>query len=70
MKTIQAFLTDDGQLFAVENNAKLHEMFLEKEDVVEVFLKTKENPYQNGAQRVIAKRTIINWELWKIKNAG
>jgi hypothetical protein len=43
-------------------------MFLEKSDVVEEFLDSELNPYK-GPQRVIARNTIISWELWKVKNA-
>jgi hypothetical protein len=42
-------------------------MFLKKDMIVEEFLDSDLNPY-SGTQRVIARNTIINWELWKVKN--
>lgn len=69
MEKIEAFKTADGQLFADQDKAKLHEMFLKKQDVIEDFLDSKNNPYSNHAQRSIARQTVINWELWKTENA-
>lgn len=69
MKQIQAYMTDDGQMFAQEAKAKLHEMFLQKQDVVEEFLESDLNPYKAQAQRSIARQTVIVWELWKTQNA-
>jgi hypothetical protein len=68
MKPIQAYITDDGQIFASEDKAKLHDMFLLKQGVVEEFLDCELNPYKAQVQRSIARQTIINWELWKIRN--
>jgi hypothetical protein len=69
MKTIQAFMTDDGQMFAQEEKAKLHEMFLQKKDIVEDFLNSELNPYKGNAHLTMARQTVINWELWKTQNA-
>jgi len=69
MKTIQAFVTEDGQMFANEEKAKLHEMFLKKQDIVEDFLDGDLNPYKGHAHRSMARQTVINWELWKTQNA-
>lgn len=68
MKQIQAYMTDDGQMFAHEAKAKLHEMFLQKQDVVEEFLDSDMNPYKGKAQHSIARQTVIVWELWKTQN--
>jgi hypothetical protein len=68
MKTIQAFVTDDGKLFPNEQQAAYHEMFLNKQQVVEDFLTSDLNVYLGQAQKSIARNTIINWELWKAKN--
>jgi len=69
MEQIQAFKTSDGKLFDDSTQAERHELFLKKQMVVEEFLDGGLNPYQAIAQRSIARSTIINWELWKIKNA-
>jgi hypothetical protein len=37
--------------------------------IVEEFLDGELNLYKNIGQRSIARTTIINWELWKNKNA-
>jgi len=44
-------------------------LFLQKDMIVEEFLDNDINPYKALAQRSIARTTIINWELWKNKNA-
>lgn len=68
MEKIQAFKTSDGSLFDDKTKAERHELFLKKDMIVEEFLDSDLNPY-GGPQRVIARNTIINWELWKVKNA-
>jgi hypothetical protein len=67
MEKIQAFKTSDGSIFDDHIQAEKHEMFLKKDMIVEEFLDSDLNPY-SGTQRVIARNTIINWELWKVKN--
>ena len=69
MKPVQAFQTSDGSLFGVALQAERHELFLQKQMIVEDFLDGELNPYKNIGQRSIARTTIINWELWKNKNA-
>jgi len=68
MKQIQAFQTSDGKLFDQPLQAERHELFLQKQMIVDEFLDGELNPYQAIAQRSIARSTIINWELWKTKN--
>jgi hypothetical protein len=68
MEKIQAFKTSDGSLFDDKLKAERHQLFLKKDMIVEEFLDSDLNPY-TGPQRVIARNTIINWELWKVKNA-
>ena len=69
MKPVQAFQTSDGKLFDHAVQAERHELFLQKDMIVEEFLDNDINPYKALAQRSIARTTIINWELWKNKNA-
>lgn len=68
MEKVNAFKTSDGKLFDSSREAEQHQMFLEKSNVVEEFLDSDLSPY-TGPQRVIARNSIINWELWKVKNA-
>lgn len=68
MEKVNAFKTSDGKLFDSSHEAEQHQMFLEKSNVVEEFLDSDLSPY-TGPQRVIARNSIINWELWKVKNA-
>jgi hypothetical protein len=68
MEKVNAFKTSDGKLFDTAREAEQHQMFLEKSGVVEEFLDSDLSPY-TGPQRVIARNSIINWELWKVKNA-
>jgi hypothetical protein len=67
MEQISAFKTSDGTLFDDSRLAERHELFLKKSMIIEEFLDSDQNPY-TGPQRVIARNTIINWELWKLKN--
>jgi hypothetical protein len=69
MKQVQAVRTSDGKLFDEPLQAERHELFLNKQMIVDEFLDGELNPYQAIAQRSIARSTIINWELWKTKNA-
>lgn len=69
MKSINAFQTSDGRVFTIEEEAKKHEKFLEHRNVVEEFLASDLNPYVASVQKSIARNTVVNWELWKIKNA-
>ena len=69
MEQIKAFKTSDGTLFDSEDQGARHEAFLKHSNVVEEFLDSDLNPY-NGPQRVIARNSIINWQLWKTKNAN
>jgi hypothetical protein len=69
METVKAFKTSDGTLFDDSIQAERHEMFLEKNMVVEDFLDSELNQYKAMTSRSIARTTIINWELWKVKNA-
>ena len=69
MEKVQAFKTTDGTLFDNVTQAERHEMFLEKDMVVEEFLDSELNQYKAMTSRSIARTTVINWELWKVKNA-
>ena len=69
MKSVQAFQTSDNKLFDDHLQAERHELFLNKQVIVDEFLDGNLNPYKAMAQRSIARSTIINWELWKNKNA-
>lgn len=67
MEQVKAYKTSDGTLFDNAAHAEKHETFLKHSNVVEAFLDSETNPY-TGPQRVIARNSIINWELWKTKN--
>ena len=69
MEKIEAFRASDGTLWENKDKAERHELFLQKDMIVEEFLDNDINPYKALAQRSIARTTIINWELWKNKNA-
>ena len=69
MEKIEAFRASDGTLWENKYKAERHELFLQKDMIVEEFLDNDINPYKALAQRSIARTTIINWELWKNKNA-
>ena len=68
MKTVNAFQTSDGTLFASKLDAEKHEMALSKRSVIEEYLDSNLNAYNGHAQRGMARTVVINWELWKVIN--
>ena len=68
MKQVSAFATADGKLFESAEQAHRHEFMLAREDTVNEFITSQNNNYKSIAQRAIVKNTILNWELWKIRN--
>ena len=68
MKQVSAFATADGKLFESAEQAHRHEFMLAREDTVNEFITSQSNNYKSIAQRAIVKNTILNWELWKIRN--
>jgi len=68
MKTVSAFLTSDGCLFETEAFAEKHEMTLKKLSLIAAFLGSEFNKYPARNQSMIAKNSIVGWELWKVKN--
>ena len=68
MKQVYAFATADGKLFESAEQAQRHEFMLAREDTVNDFITSQSNNYKSIAQRAIVKNTILNWELWKIRN--
>ena len=65
MKTITAFVTNDGQVFERLETAQV----LQNQDVIENFLDSELNPYKAKIQRAIARQSIVCWETWKTKYA-
>jgi len=68
MKQVSAYATADGKLFESAEQAHRHEFMLAREDTVNEFITSQSNNYKSIAQRAIVKNTILNWELWKIRN--
>lgn len=69
MKQVTAYQTSDGKVFYKEQDAILHEMSLDKAHEVDCFLSSEFNPYRSTPQRVIARSSILNWEVWKDNRA-
>jgi hypothetical protein len=68
VKQVSAYATADGKLFESAEQAHRHEFMLAREEVVNQFITSQSNNYKSIAQRAIVKNTILNWELWKIRN--
>jgi len=68
MKEIKAYETSDGQVFTSSDQASIHEEHLAIFPIIDQFLNSKLNKYNAGPQRIIAQRTIANWEKWKDEN--
>lgn len=69
MKKVYAFETSDGKIFHSEQDAILHETTLEKTNEIDCFLASENNPYRAAPQKVIARSSILNWEVWKENRA-
>jgi hypothetical protein len=67
METISAYRTADGKIFESPEKAAQHEEFIKHSDVIEAFLNSGMNPYR-GPQRIVARNTIIHWQLWRTDN--
>jgi len=65
MKTVTAYITEDGTLHRTEEAAQKHAMALSRHDEIDAFLASEYNPYTSTAQRGIVRQSIINWEIWK-----
>lgn len=68
MKEVTAYVTSDGKLFETAELAERHEYMLIRSDIVNQFLDSQSNNYKGIPQRSIAKNTVLNWELWKVRN--
>lgn len=68
MKEVKAFLTSDGKIFVNEDEAKIHEEFLNINPIIEAFLSSTANPYHGFTQRAIVRRAIASWEQWRSEN--
>lgn len=68
MKTIEAFVTDDGKLHATKEDAQKHEMAMSQAPLIDKFMESAANPYTTIAARSMARQSIINWEMWKSTN--
>lgn len=69
MKQVTAFQTSDGKIFHKEQDAILHETTLDKAHEIDCFLSSDFNLYKATPQRVIARSSILNWEIWKENRA-
>jgi hypothetical protein len=70
MEKIHCYKTSDGKLFEDLLEAERQELFLGKLQIVEEFLASDLNSYQAVPQRAIARSSVVNWELWKLKNVA
>ena len=61
MDIIKAYRTTDGQLFDNELAAERHQVFVDRQDLIEAFLDSELNDYPKAAQRSI----VVNWEIYK-----
>lgn len=68
MKEIKAFITSDEKIFCSQDEARVHEEYLQIYPVIDAFLESQENTYRGVPQRAIARRAIAMWEQWKDKN--
>ena len=65
MKTIEAYQTEDGQIFKSLTEARVHEECQEIVPEIEAFLESDACNYKGKAPKTIIKSAIISWIFWK-----
>jgi hypothetical protein len=63
MKTVTAYETRDGKVFTDQEEAVMHEAFLDTHQIIEECL--NDFKYQGAAQRAISRQAIMHWEKWR-----
>ncbi len=65
MKTIEAYQTDDGEVFKSVNDAKMHEELQAIMLEIEAFVASDACDYKGKQQKTIIKNSILAWNFWK-----
>jgi hypothetical protein len=65
MKTIKAYQTDDGQIFASLTKARVHEECEKLMPEINAFINSEDCKYNNSAHATIVKNTLLAWHFWK-----
>lgn len=64
MQKVEAYRTTDNELFLEENEAKKHQMSVDKKDEIEEFANSEFCPYKEKVSAGICKKSIIYWETY------
>ncbi len=67
IETVKAYRASDGELFESEVEAERHQTFVDQKDLINEFINSDLNQYNNGAQRGIVAKTGVGWEMYKAK---
>jgi hypothetical protein len=65
MKTIEAYQTDDGQIFASLTQARVHEECKKIVPEIKAFMDSADCKYNNQAHAKIVRNTLFAWHFWK-----
>jgi hypothetical protein len=65
MKTIQAYQTDDGQIFTSLTEARVHEECEKLMPEINAFMNSADCKYNNCAHAKIVKNTLLAFHFWK-----
>lgn len=65
MKTVEAYETNDGQVFKSLIEAKKHEKFQTIMPEIEAFMQSDACNYKSKQQQTIIKSAILSWFFWK-----
>jgi hypothetical protein len=65
MKTIEAYLTDDGKIFKSLTEARVHEEIQKHMPEINAFIHSESCKYDNVAHRKIVENTLLAWIFWK-----
>lgn len=65
MKKIEAYQTDDGQIFKSLTEARVHQECEAITPEIEAFFKSGACKYSSKQQVTIIKSAILSWIFWK-----
>jgi hypothetical protein len=65
MKTVEAYETNDGQVFKSITEARVHEEFQAIMPEIEAFIASNACEYKGKGQKTMIKSSILAWVFWK-----
>jgi hypothetical protein len=69
MKQINAYQATDGTIFMDEIECQLYELPEKFGEQVDAFIASDQNTYKNGAQITVIRKSLLAWEVYKMKKS-